>query len=67
MSSYSFGSKSCQPFVVLGKQPHQTFRIATRAFCHTFSACRHVLGVAIMAMPNKRNISNGGDRLLRHQ
>lgn len=24
-------------------------------------------GVAIMAMSNKRNISNGGDMLLRHQ
>lgn len=47
----------------------QNARCATTALTDTSSQLdiMYQPGVAILAMPNKRNISNGGDVLLHHQ
>lgn len=47
----------------------QNARCATTALADTLSQLdiMYLHGVAIMVMPNKRNISYGGDMLLRHQ
>ena len=47
----------------------QNARCATITLADTLSQLdiMSLHGVAILVMPNKRNISYGGDRLLRHQ